>query len=491
METRVWSAAVFAALLLGSGAQAGENVVTYHNSLERHGDYTVPGLTLSAAANMHMDTSFHPKLSGQIYAQPLFWKTPSGKDELIAVTETNFVYAVDAKTGSVVWQTQVAKPVPLTDLPCGNINPIGITGTPVIDPQAGVVYFDALTRKAGSVRHLVYAVSLADGSVLSNWPIDVAASLKAQGKKFDTPVQGERSALLLFNGSLYVNYGGYFGDCGNYHGTVIQVQPSTQSIIGHWATRAVGGGIWAQGGLAGDGQSLYLTTGNTFSATQWSDGEAIIRLRPGLKHSTNTKDYFTPSNWLDLDNTDLDLGGTEALPIDIAVPNGPPAKRVIALGKDGNAYLADRANLGGAGGQVAVAQVSNQSIRTAAAVYSTSAATMLAFQNNGSSQCAGDSITMLNIAASGNSPITVAWCAPFNGGGAPIITTTDGASNPIVWVVGAEGDDVLHGLNALNGQVVFGGGNQTMLGLHHFQTIIAADRHFYIAADNTIYSFTF
>lgn len=475
----------------GLAAQASDSVVTYHNSNDHHGDYIVHGLTLTAAAKMRLDTAFKATLIGHVYAQPLFWKpSGTGNGEVIVATESNFVYALDGKTGAKVWKTQLAPEARLSELPCGDIDPIGVTGTPVIDPTAGVVYFDALSKGSNGVRHLLYALSLSDGKVLSNWPIDVEAALQSQGITFSPTTQGERSALLLYGGHLYVNYGGNFGDCGSYNGTVIQVQPSTAKIVAHWATRANGGGIWAQGGTAGDGKDIFVTTGNTFNANTWMDGEAIIRLKPGLKHSTNSKDYFAPTNWQDLDNTDLDLGGTEALPLDIAVTNSSPAERVLALGKDGNAYLADRTNLGGIGGQLAEVSVSTGSIRTAPAVYSTSSGTMVAFTNPGSTNCTGSSMTMLNIAASGNQLITEAWCQSFNGGGAPIITTTDGTSNPIVWVVGAEGDNVLHGYNALNGNVVFTG-TQTMSGLHHFQTIMAANGHFYIGADSTVYAFTF
>jgi outer membrane protein assembly factor BamB len=491
MKSHIWVSAVLLAVSSGLAAPASESVIMYHNSLDRHGDYIVPGLTLSAAANMHMDKRFQAKVSGHIYAQPLFWKPSTGNDEVIAATESNIVYALDAKTGATVWQTPLAKNARLTELPCGNIDPIGVTGTPVIDPQAGVLYLDALTTSGKAVRHLLYALSLADGSIVAHWPLDVEAALKALGVKFSSAAQGERSALLFFGGYLYVNFGGNFGDCGTYHGTVIQVQTSTPSIVASWATRANGGGIWAQGGIAGDGKSLFLTTGNTFGATKWSDGEAIIRLQPGLKHSKNKKDFFAPTNWMELDNTDLDLGGTEALPLNIAVPNAPPAKRVLALGKDGNAYLADRTNLGGIGGQLAELSVSIQSIRTAAAVYSTSAGTSVAFTNAGSSNCSGTSMTMLGIAASGSQPITELWCTAFNGGGSPIITTTDGTTSPIVWVVGAEGDNVLHGFDATNGNVVFSGNNEVMNGLHHFQTIMVADRRFYVAADGTVYAFAF
>jgi outer membrane protein assembly factor BamB len=473
-------------------AAAAENVVTYHNSVERHGAYKVPGLTLAAAANVVPDTGFNATVQGHVYAQPLYWNPKgAGKALVVVATESNVVAALDAKTGKTVWQTQLKPSVPLSDLPCGNIDPEGIDGTPVIDPVAGVVYLDALTLIKGNIRQLVYALSLTDGKVLSGWPLDVEAALAGQGVTFSSANQGERSALQYFGGNLYVNYGGKYGDCLPYNGTVIQIQTSAPAVTANWSTRASGGGIWAQGGVAGDGKALYATTGNTFNANTWGDGEAIIKLSPGLAHSKNPKDYFAPSNWQTLDSRDADLGGTEALPLNIAVQGSPPAKRVIAFGKDGNAYLADRTNLGGIGGQLAVTQVSNGQIITAPAVYETGTASMVAFTNSGSNNCSGNSMTMLNVAASGTSPVTFAWCTAFNGRGAPIVTTTDGSSNAIVWAVGAEGDNQLHGFNALTGQVVFSGTGTTMAGLHHFQTIMVADGRFYVAADGKVYAFTF
>jgi hypothetical protein len=487
MQARLWSALV-AACCLPCVCWASDGVLTYHNSNLRHGAYVVRALTLDAAATMRPDTRFKAALNGNIYAQPLYWRPQGTRVGLVIVaTESNTVYALNEFTGAAVWQRQLAASVPLSELHCGNIDPMGITGTPVIDPVAQVLYLDALTKTGNGPRHLVYALSLTDGSVLPNWPLDVEAQLTTSGGTFSSLVQGERSALLFFNSSLYVNYGGDAGDCGTYFGTVVQIDPSSVAITNNWQTRARGGGIWAQGGISGDGQSLYVTTGNTFGASTWLDGEAIIRLRPGLAHSNRTTDYFAPANWQDLDGTDKDLGGTEALPIDI-YSGGAWIRRVIAFGKDGNAYLADRANLGGIGGQIAVAAVSRNAIRTAPAVYETQSATMVAFTNVHSVQCSPNSITMLNVSASA---VSFAWCTTFNGGGAPILTTTDGAANPIVWVVGAEGDNLLHGFNALNGQTVFAGAGTTMSGLHHFQTILATPRRFYVAADNTVYSFEF
>lgn len=471
-------------------SSADESVVTYHNGLQRHGTYVIPSLTGATAANVKPDTNFKARITGNVYAQPLFWKPPGAKRGVVIVaTESNNVYALDEHTGAVVWQKNLGTSVRHSELPCGNIDPIGVTGTPVIDAASARLYLAGMVDTKNGPKQQVFALSLADGSLLSGWPIDVESALGKLGATFSSLTQGERSALLFFKNRLYVNYAGNWGDCGSYRGTVVQIDPDKASAEAAWQTRANGGGIWAQGGLAGDGSYLFVTTGNTFGASQWSDGEAIIKLHPGLAHSDNTKDYFAPSNWKDLDNSDQDLGGTEALPLDVAVSGGKPAKRVIAFGKDGKAYLADRQNLGGIGGDIQAVQVANSGIRTAPAVLETNSGTTVAFTNSGTSHCSGSNITMLSVSASGSSPVTFAWCAALSGAGAPMITTTDGTGNPIVWAVGAEGDNQLHGYDAKTGAVVFSGSGTNMSGLHHFQTILATRDRFYVAADNTVYAF--
>ncbi|HEX4294240.1 MAG TPA: hypothetical protein VHZ29_08910 [Rhizomicrobium sp.] len=468
------------------------SVTTYHGSLQRDGAYKIGGLTFAAAATMHRDTGFHASIGGHIYAQPLFWQPQGTKTGLvIAATESNNVYALDEDTGAIAWQAGLAPPVPLDQLPCGNIDPMGITGTPVIDPDTATLYLDAQTLTANGARRMLYALSLADGSTRPGWPIDVQAALTAQSVTFDSAHQGARGALLFFKNRLYVTYGGNSGDCQPYHGTVLQVAPATHAIEAVWQTRADRGGIWAQGGISGDGGDLFVTTGNTSGTRNWGDGEAVIRLKPGLAHSTSPKNFFAPSNWRDLDASDDDLGGTEALPFNIPVAGGSAAERLLALGKDGNAYLIDRRNLGGIGGALAIAPVSTGGIRSAPALYRTANSVMVAFSSRGSTQCPRTNVTMLDIAAGGVSPITFAWCQKIGGFGAPIVTTTDGTANPIVWAVGAEGNNLLHGFNALTGAVVFTDPGPGMAGVRHFATILATGRRFYIAADDTVYAYRF
>jgi len=475
---------------MAAGAAQAQSVTTYHNSVDRHGDFIVPGLTTAAATAMHLDTKFKASVNGNVYAQPLYWAPTNA---LIVATENNTVEALNATTGAKLWHTQLTPPAPLSALGCGNVNPEGITGTPVIDPATGTIYLDALVQTAvGAVHQRLYALSVTSGKVLPNWPLDVKVGLAALHRGFDPTIQGERSALLLLGGNLYITYAGRYGDCGDYHGMVVQANPATPAITAVWATRAARGGIWAQAGASSDGTSVFATTGNTGGASTWGGGEAIIKLAPGLAYSTAKADFFTPADWLTLDDDDLDLGGTGAIPL--SVPDaGAEAARILALGKDGHAYLVSGTKLGGIGGEIASVPVSNTVIITGPAVYSTASTTMVAFTNFAGRTCAGESLSMLTLTSSKTAPITETWCQPLNGAGAPIITTTDGTSDPIVWVTGAQGDNELHGFNAMTGDVVFGGGGgaDTMQGLQHFSTIIAANGRLYVAGSGTIYAFTF
>ena len=67
---------------------------------------------------------------------------------VIAATENDSLYGLDRATGHVAWRTHLGSPVPLSDLPCGNIDPLGITGTPAYDRDNGLVY--ALAEMPGT-----------------------------------------------------------------------------------------------------------------------------------------------------------------------------------------------------------------------------------------------------------------------------------------------------------------------------------------------------
>ena len=493
------SLGTFAAMGHGAGPAASgldATVPQYHNSPARTGLYIVPTLTERAAARLHRESASRVPLQGPTYAQPLFWAAtyPGDRDLIFVATEKNQVYAIDASNGSVTWQRSLGAPVPLRTLPCGNIDPLGITGTPVIDSASRTLFLDALTTPDGgrTKKHLIVALSIDDGATRPGWPVDVSAAVRAGAVGFDSAVQNQRGALALLGGTLYVPYGGHFGDCGGYHGWVVGVPIDQPAAPRGWATRARGGGVWAPGGLASDGTALYAATGNTFGATTWADGEAIIRLRPGPTFSGRSVDYFTPADWRELDDTDTDLGGSG--PLLLEVPGARPSSLVVALGKNGDAYLLDRANLGGIGAPLAHRHVSERPIINAAAAYATAAGSYIAFRGRGSGCPAGQSgdLIALRIVPTAPPTINVAWCTTASGRGSPIVTTVDGRSEAIAWTIAAEMDNRLRGFDGDTGRPIFAGGGpgDQLSFVRRFQTPIVARGRIIVAADDQLVAFT-
>src|SRR4030095_6209530 len=229
-----------------------------------------------------------------------------------------------------------------------------------------------------------------------------------------------------------------------------------------------------------------VVTGNTFNTGgNWMGGEAIIRLQAGPVWTGQPTDYWVPTNWLSLDNSDTDLGGVSATVID--VPGATPSQLVLALGKDSNAYLVDRNNLGGITSPVAQADVSGINRGTSAVTYHTRQATYIAFHNE------VGAIRAYQITATSPPTIVFAWSQPQNGRGSPWVTTIDGTNNPIVWVAGTGtgGDQRLHGYDGETGAVIYSGGgnNELMSGTRQWNTGIAARGRIYFAADNRVYAF--
>jgi hypothetical protein len=486
-------AAAFAVMLPSQHALGQQqSVLTYHGDAARSGNFVVPTLTFDKARALHLDSAFDARVDGHLYSQPLYWRAPgAGTAMLLTASENNVVQAFDAATGKELWRRSVGRPVPRSELPCGNISPLGITGTPVIDPSSQAIYFDASVDGADGPHHEVFALSLKDGSVLPGWPVDVGSALQKAGMHFDPRTQNQRTALTLLDGTVYAGYSGHYGDCGDYHGWVVGISLRDPGKIVSFETKARGGGIWAPGGFPVVGRDLFVATGNTFGARTWSDGEAVFRVSADLRRSDNKRDYFAPSDWKSLDASDEDLGGSNPIPVDVSGPGGNQAL-MIALGKDGKAYLLDRNNLGGIGGQLAAQTVSDDAIRTSPTAYPLGNDTMVAFEGPGSqcpSSSRGQGLTVLKVHGGTPPAMTTAWCAAVNGRGSAIVTTTDGRANPIVWMLGAEGDDRLHAFRGDTGAPIVT--SQPMRGLRHFQTLIATQQRLYVGADGRIYAFVF
>ena len=491
----------FATRSVAGAAQV--NVTQFHNHDSRDGLYVDAAFTLDAAANLTRDLNFDGTIAGNVYAQPLYIEGgPDGRPMIIAATESNNVYALDAFDGSVIWERNVGPAVSADDLICTKFDPMGITGTPIVDLTSRALFLDAMITPDGGTtkKQLIFSLNVDTGDINPGWPVDVEATASYNGLNFTAEIQQQRPALGIVGNILYVGYGSMM-DCSQWHGWLVGVPIDNPATVTAWAAATNpgtrGGAIWGVGGVASDGMNPFVTTGNTTgTGNNWSGGEAVIRFQPGPIFSGDPADYWVPTNWQSLDQSDSDLGASG--PLLVEVPGATPSHLIVAMGKDRNAYLVNRDNLGGISQPVASAQVATNTILQAAVTYQTKQGTYVAFRANND----GDTVLSAFRITAANPPaidIPGGWdvTRASGGCGSPFVTSTDGNNNMIVWVVGTEdhqtgGDQRLHGYDGDTGAVVYGGGgpNELMAGTHYYSTTgIAARGRIYVAGDNKVYAF--
>jgi hypothetical protein len=344
-------------------------VYMQHNDVARTGanlDETVLDVT-----NVNKDTFglvFSRTVVGQIYAQPLYAPavTIEGKglhDVVVVATEHDDVYAFDASDPDAdepLWHVHLAEPVPTGDLLgsglyCRDLSPeVGITATPTIDPENGVVYVEAKEKTdAGEYTHRLHALMLASGAERAGSPVEIVATVKGTGDgssdgllSFDPLKENARAAVLLSHGILWLAYAGHC-DASPFHGWVFAYDAATLRQRGVWVDTpdTWAGGIWMAGqGLAADENGdPFLISGNgpyqeTFDGPPSQLGDSFTKL-----HLSDTgievTDWFTPFNQETLSSNDLDLGSTGVMFV-------PGTRWLIGAGKEGKLYVVDRDDMG-------------------------------------------------------------------------------------------------------------------------------------------------
>jgi outer membrane protein assembly factor BamB len=335
-------------------------------------------------------------LDGAIYAEPLV-----ARSMVFVATENNTIYSLDADTGKVIWRTNLGSPVPLSDLPCGDIDPTGITGTPVIDMRTQTIF--AVAFLSDTHRHGLFALDIGTGKIRFETAVDPPSS--------DPIVEQQRGALALsyYNDSnstgdastgreggiiVYVPFGGLFGDCGQYHGwmvgapiSYVSLGSSNNNNISNSSASSIDigtrgseetkqqlsllsfqvptqreGGIWAPSGPAMDHNgNILVATGNSQPSMDFDFGNSVIKLSPELG---KVIDWFAPSNWAELDRSDTDLGSVGPAVLDNNVSddgknhnNYTATSVVFQIGKEGIGYLIRGDKLGGINGEIFSAHV--------------------------------------------------------------------------------------------------------------------------------------
>lgn len=490
----------------GAAIDAGASVLQLHKHANRDGVYVEPTLTSAAVATVHIDATFDGSYAqagakGPVYAQPLFVDNGGAGDELIVVTESNDVLAFDA-AGKVKWHTgpsTLGQAAPNSAFGCGNIDPSGITGTPAVDLGTRAMFLQTDVLEGGKPHHKIHSLSIDDGTERPGWPIDVDLIIPG----FADANQGERGALLVLGDRVFVPFGGRAGDCLPYRGYVVSLPLSspTAANAAVFATKAedaqgggAAGGIWAPTGVSSDGASIFFDTGNaqgTFPM-MWTDSytEGVFRLPPSLAFdATDTTRWFAPMDWRTLDQNDIDISGSGVLIVD--APGVTPSPLAAVLGKDSKLYLLDAANLGGMtpSGLFATAVAASEIIN-APVSYTTTKGTYVAFK----AACPGGGAPTVNAVPIVAGPKTgTAWCAGVQGGGSPMVTTTGGGADTVVWFVSTEGENIapdykLYGFDGDTGKKLVS--TAAMTPSQRFISPIAAKGRIFVAADDKLFAFT-
>jgi hypothetical protein len=350
-------------------------VLTQHNDLSRSGmNLNETFLNVTNVNTNQFGLLFNRNVDDQIYAQPLVMTNVSipgrGTHNIVIVATVNdSVYAFDADnpqvatpywTDSFIAPPNIVAPANTDESAIGACNGyymdfsgnFGIVGTPVIDPVAGTLYLVARTKENGtSFVQRLHALNLTTGAERPNSPVIITATCRGTGDgsvggviTFDPERQNQRSGLALVNGKIYISWSSHC-DNGPYHGWVIGYDENTlhQTAVFNDTRNGSNGGIWMSGQApaADTNGNLYLAVGNgTVDTSGGADrGESFLKLTPGGTNLT-VASWFTPFDWQNLENYDLDLGGGGLLLI-------PGTTLACGGGKAGELYLVNRDTMGG------------------------------------------------------------------------------------------------------------------------------------------------
>jgi hypothetical protein len=472
------SAASRAATLIVAGVvpPAGADVLTYKNDLSRSGQ----NLSESTLTPANVNASGFGLLrilaaDGKVDAQPLYLSrlsvAGSLHNVLIVATEHDSVYAFDADTGIVLWQTSLLPSgETLSDSRgCSQVVPeIGITSTPVIDRSAGahgILYAVAMSKDAASTYHQrLHALDLVTGTELLNGPVEISAVYPTAAGGTTSFIPGqyeERAALLLLNGTIYTSWTSHC-DITPYFGWIIAYSASTLSRTATLNVAPNSGGvgpaIWMSGGgpAADSSGNIYLLTANGAFETaldangfpQNQDyGNSFLKISTA-GGSLGVADYFTMYNEINESSRDQDLGsgGAMLLP-DLADSTGTTKHLAVGAGKDGNIYVVNRDSMGkfnSSGNSQIWQQVSGAVLSgvwstpayfNGTVYYGDTGATLKAF-----------SISSAKLATTPQSQSAAHFSFP---GTAPSVSA-NGTSNAIVWAHENSDPAVLHAFDAAN-----------------------------------------
>jgi hypothetical protein len=436
------------------------NVVTYHYDNFRTGQNLHESvLTPTNVNSTSFGKLFSQPVDGQIYAQPVELQsvTVPGKGQhniVYVATENDSVYAFDADSNAGInanplWQDSFIDPangitpIPSTDVGTKMIYPqIGITSTPVIDPNTGTLYVVAASKENGKYFQRLHALDVASGAEKFGGPVVIQANVPGDGwgamhgkVYFDPLRNNQRAALLLSRGIVYIAWASHGLETTTpFHGWAIGYDAHTLHKLGAFCVTPNGeqGGIWQSGGgIAADvsGNLFILTSNGTFDANSGGVdfGMSYLKIAPAM----GVVDYFTPYNEGVLSQDDIDLGSGGPLLLPDQSGTSHPMLAVGA-GKNSTIYLVDRTQMGG------FSPTSNQNLENIPNAFAGHGlfATPAYFAEKLYFGASGDVLRIFQITNGLISPTPIATSKTiFSGTGATPVISANGSADGIVWML--------------------------------------------------------
>jgi outer membrane protein assembly factor BamB len=430
----------------------------------------------SRAAWLNSDTSITPQnvktltrrwsivLDEVADSTPIYVEQPQsgGRTALPMLYQTDrrgTTYGIAAATGAIVWRFH-ASGQRITQ------------STPVLDPSGSAIYVPGTDGYVHKVDVLSGAEVAAPG-----FPVRIT---------LDTKREKDAPALNLANGYLYAATSGYIGDSPPYQGHVVTVRLSdgTTNVFNSLCSNmrmllapsecsSERSGIWSRAGVVVDPDPsmngrVYVTTGNaSYAPSQFDYGDSLI----GLSSDGSTiEDSFTPSDYVQRQANDLDLGSTAAAMLP-PVANSTTPLMAVQGGKGRMFYLLDRTHLGGVGGELQVLHLKGD-LMTAPATWQDPSGRAWVFVGEPSGVSAFSVVTENSL-----SQLQRTWEAHVHG-------TSPVVMNGLVFVASS---GAVRALSAANGSVLWSStdpGVGGTIGNLHWQSVVVADGAVYVSDMN-------
>jgi hypothetical protein len=277
--------------------QAQVNVTTYHNDNARTGQNTRETTLSPTNVNSNQfGKLFTTVVDGYVYAQPLYLSNVSIQggthNVLYVATEHNSVYAIDADSGAIYWQVSLTPAggttISITAvLKCGDLSPeAGISGTPVIDINSGILYVVAGSVVNGAVVQYLHAIDVRSATEKFGGPVLIHGSAPGTATDgngttvtFNALYENQRAGLLLEGGHVVIAWASHC-DVDPWHGWVMSYNAGTLAQEGVFNPSADGraNGVWMTGGgpaADANGNVFFATGTGTWNGTT-DYGDSIL-----------------------------------------------------------------------------------------------------------------------------------------------------------------------------------------------------------------------